>query len=114
MAGRGEAPYDLARLKRAAAAGEPMALETFALSSAWLGAVSGDLAFTAGVRSGVYIFRPLVLSLGDLFDRRVCRASFEAKGPMSPYMRDIGLYLVKASNCGLLGSSSLSTQEARR
>lgn len=61
-----------------------------------------------------YIFRPLVLSLGDLFDRRVCRASFEAKGPMSPYMRDIGLYLVKAGNCGLLGSSSLSTQEARR
>ncbi|MET3666122.1 ROK family protein [Caulobacter sp. 1776] len=114
LAGHDDQPFDLPQLIQQAIDGDPAAVEVFELFSAWLGAVAGDLALTAGARSGVYIFSPLVVSLGDLFDRRICRDRFEAKGPMSPYMRKIGLYLVKADNCGLLGLSNLLTREALR
>jgi glucokinase len=90
-----------------ARAGQPVAREAFLLFSEWLGAVAGDLALIAGARSGVYIFSPMVLGWADLLDRDLCRASFEAKGRMSPYVADIPLFLVTEPECGLLGLSTL-------
>ncbi len=84
-----------------------MAIEAFQLFSEWLGVVAGDLALTAGARSGVYVFSPMVLAWGDLFDRDLCRSSFEAKGRMSGYATEIPLFLVTEQNCGLLGLSTL-------
>jgi glucokinase len=93
-----------------ARSGQPVAREAFLLFSEWLGAVAGDLALIAGARSGVYIFSPMVLGWADLFDRGLCRASFEAKGRMSHYVADIPLYLVTEPECGLLGLSTLFDQ----
>ena len=97
----------IAALIEAAKAGDPVALEAFHLFSEWLGVVAGDLALTAGARSGVYVFSPMVLAWRDLFDRDLCRKAFEAKGRMSGYVTDIPLYLVTEQNCGLLGLSTL-------
>ena len=114
LEGRDDPPFELGALADTAIAGDPLAGEVFQLFSGWLGGMSGDLALTAGARSGVYIFSALVLSVGALFDRAVCRARFEAKGPMSPYMDEIGLYLVTATECGLLGLSSVLERPALR
>lgn len=94
-------------LIEAAKSGSPVALEAFQLFSEWLGVVAGDLALTAGARSGVYVFSPMVLGWDKLFDRDRCRAAFEAKGSMSGYVAEIPLYLVTEQNCGLLGLSTL-------
>ncbi|CAN5282744.1 hypothetical protein BH10PSE3_BH10PSE3_17150 [soil metagenome] len=97
----------LALLVEAAQAGDAVALEAFALFSQWLGVVAGDLALTAGARSGVYVFSPMILACGERFDRDLCRAAFEAKGRMSSYVADIPLFLVTEPHCGLLGLSTL-------
>ena len=100
-------PSTAALLLEAAQAGDGVAREAFLLFSQWLGVVAGDLALTAGARSGVYVFSPMVLAWGDQFDRHVCRSSFEAKGRMTAYVADIPLFLVTEKECGLLGLSTL-------
>lgn len=97
----------VALLVEAAQAGDAVACEAFALFSQWLGVVAGDLALTAGARSGVYVFSPMILAWGERFDRDLCRAAFEAKGRMSGYVTDIPLFLVTERHCGLLGLSTL-------
>jgi len=97
----------VALLLEAAQAGDAVAREAFQMFSQWLGVVAGDLALTAGARSGVYVFSPMILAWGGQFDRELCRASFQAKGPMSGYVADIPLFLVTEQHCGLLGLSTL-------
>lgn len=84
-----------------------MAREAFELFSQWLGVVAGGLALTAGARSGVYVFSPIILAWGEQFDRALCRTCFETKGRMSAYVADIPLFLVTETECGLLGPSPL-------
>ncbi|WP_426030411.1 glucokinase [Caulobacter sp. DWP3-1-3b2] len=62
---------------------------------------------TAGARSGIYIFNPMILSWGEHFNKHRCRSCFEAKGRMAGYVADIPLFLVTERNCGLLGLSTL-------
>ncbi len=100
-------PGTVALLLETAQSGDVVARETFQLFSQWLGVVAGDLALTAGARSGVYVFSPMILAWGKQFDRALCRASFEAKGRMSGYVADIPLFLVTEQDCGLLGLSTL-------
>lgn len=97
----------VASLIDAAGSGDAVAQEAFGLFSEWLGVVAGDLALTAGARSGVYLFSPMVLAWGEHFDRQRCRECFEAKGRMSGYNTDIPLFLVTEPDCGLLGLSTL-------
>lgn len=97
----------VALLVEAAQARNAVACEAFELFSQWLGVVAGDLALTAGARSGVYVFSPMILAWGEQFDRDLCRAAFEAKGRMSGYVADIPLFLVTEQHCGLLGLSTL-------
>lgn len=107
LAGAPERPANLQALLDAADRGDPVALETFALVSGWLGAVCGNLVLTAGARSGVYLISATVLSWGDRLDRAVARHRFEAKGRMAAYLRDVPFYLVNDPNCGLLGLTTL-------
>jgi len=107
LAGSPWRPGDLRTLLDAAERGEPVARETFALVSGWLGAVCGNLVLTVGARSGVYIISAVVLSWGDWLDRATVRRRFEAKGRMADYLRDVPLYLVNDVNCGLLGLTTL-------
>lgn len=94
-------------LLEAAEAGDGVAREAFQLFSQWLGVVAGDLALTAGARSGVYVFSPMILAWGEQFDRALCRACFETKGRMTTYVADIPLFFVTEKECGLLGLSTL-------
>jgi len=103
LAGAPARPIDMAALLAAARQGDPIARETFALVSGWLGAVSGNLVLMAGARSGVYIISATVLSWAEMLDRALVRERFEAKGRMAAYLRDVPLYLVNEPNCGLLG-----------
>ncbi|ADG12401.1 glucokinase [Caulobacter segnis] len=107
LAGAPARPDNAQALIAAAEREEPVARETFALVSAWLGAVCGNLVLTVGARSGIYIISATVLSWGRHLDRQILRRRFEAKGQMADYMRDVPLYLVNDPNCGLLGLSTL-------
>ena len=94
-------------LMTAAKAGDAVAREAFQLFAEWLGVVAGDLALTAGARSGVYVFSPMILAWGEHFDQDRCRACFEAKGRMSSYVADVPLFFIVEQNCGLLSLSTL-------
>jgi glucokinase len=107
LAGGGDARLSREEVQALADGGDPTARLTFQLLSGWLGAVAGNLALTAGARSGVYVFSPFVASWGDQFDRALCRTRFEAKGRMAHFMTDVPLYLVGHDDSGLLGLSAL-------
>ncbi|MDB5456332.1 MAG: Glucokinase [Caulobacter sp.] len=107
LAGGPDARLTRDEVQTLAEGGDPTAQLTFQLQSGWVGAVAGNLALTAGARSGVYMFSPFIASWGAQFDRGVCRTRFEAKGRMAGYMTGVPLYLVGADDCGLLGLSAL-------
>jgi glucokinase len=107
LAGGADARLSREEVQTLADGGDATARLTFQLLSGWLGAVAGNLALTAGARSGVYMFSPFVASWGDQFDRELCRTRFEAKGRMAHFMTDVPLYLVGHDDSGLLGLSAL-------
>jgi glucokinase len=81
------------------------ALERF---SAMMGAAAGDLALTLGARGGIYIGGGLCKRLGDLFDRRLFRRAFVAKGRLGYFLEPIPTYLVVRRDPGLLGAAALA------
>lgn len=107
LAGGADARLAWGEIQALADGGDPTARLTFQLLSGWLGAVAGNLALTAGARSGVYMFSPFVAGWGDQFDRALCRTRFEAKGRMAHFMAGVPLYLVGHDDSGLLGLSAL-------
>jgi glucokinase len=98
-------------IARAAQAGtDPLATETVAIFTGMLGSTAGSLALTLGARGGVYIAGGIIRQWGTLFDRKLFRHRFEAKGRMRNYLAPIPCYLVTAEDLAFRGLAALLTQ----
>jgi len=89
------------------AGGDPMAEETIATFTAFLGSVAGDLALTLGARGGVYIAGGIVPGWGERFDGRRFLERFRAKGRFRSYLSSIPVHVVTHAHPGLLGVEHL-------
>jgi glucokinase len=96
---------DIARAARDA--NDPVAVETVHLFTAWLGAVAGNLALTFGGRGGVYIAGGIVPQWGELFDAKLFRHRFEAKGRMQSFLHPIPTYLITAKDLAFRGLAEM-------
>ena len=96
---------DIARA--ASVATDPVAVETVELFTAWLGAAAGNLALTFGARGGVYIAGGIVPQWGDLFDAKLFRRRFEAKGRARNFLQPIPTYLITAKDLAFHGLAEM-------
>jgi glucokinase len=96
---------DIAKAARAKM--DPLAVEAVHLFTGWLGAVAGNLALAYGGRGGVYIAGGIVPQWGDLFDAKLFRHRFEAKGRMRNYLHPIPTYLIKAKDLAFRGLAEM-------
>ncbi|MCU0957868.1 MAG: glucokinase [Hydrogenophaga sp.] len=84
----------------------PQAVEALDMFCALLGSVAGNLALTLGARGGVYVGGGIVPRLGTVFDRSAFRERFESKGRFRPYLSEIPVWVITASQSpALLGAS---------
>ena len=83
------------------------AVEAVALFTGWLGSVAGNLALTLGAQGGVYIAGGIVPQWGDLFDAKLFRRRFEAKGRMRGFLAPIPTYVVTAKDLAFRGLAEM-------
>ena len=106
--GRHGADRSAAGIARAAFAGtDPVAAETIATFTGFLGSVAGDLALTLGARGGVYVAGGIVPGWGERFDARRFLERFHAKGRFRPYLSAIPVHVVTHPHPGLVGVEHL-------
>ena len=84
---------------------DSMAEETLALFCRIFGSVTGSIALTTGCLGGIYITSDLVRNFLDFFLKSDFLRSFEDKGRLDYYMRDIPIFISKRANMGLIGST---------
>lgn len=96
---------DIAKAARAKT--DPTATEAIQLFTGWLGSVAGNLALSFGGRGGVYIAGGIVPKWGDLFDAKLFRHRFEAKGRMRNFLHPIPTYLITAKDLAFRGLAEM-------
>lgn len=96
---------DIAKAARAKT--DAVAVEAVALFTGWLGSVAGDLALTLGAQGGVYIAGGIVAQWGELFDTKLFRRRFEAKGRIKYFLEPIPCYLVTAKDLAFRGLAAM-------
>ena len=84
---------------------DSMAMETLTLFCRIFGSVTGSIALTTGCLGGIYITSDLVRNFLDFFLKSDFLKSFEDKGRLDYYMRDIPIFISKKANMGLIGST---------
>lgn len=93
----------------------PLSREAVALFCGWLGAVAGDVALTLGARGGVYIAGGIVpgwaAAMPGLFDEKLFRARFEAKGRLESWMKKVPAFVVTRPNAALLGLAHAARED---
>ncbi len=102
--------HDIAAAARAKS--NPAAVEAVALFTGWLGSAAGNLALTLGAQGGVYIAGGIVPQWGDLFDAKLFRRRFEAKGRMRSFLAPIPCYVVTAKDLAFRGLSELIRKQS--
>jgi len=90
-----------------ATCGDQRALACVQQFSAWLGAVSGDLALAVGARGGVYLTGGILHAWGGLFPVDAFRTRFVAKGRYREYLSAIPTWLVTAPYPAMIGLREL-------
>ena len=94
---------------------DSMAIETLALFCRIFGSVTGSIALTTGCLGGIYITSDLVRNFLDFFLKSDFLKSFEDKGRLDYYMRDIPIFISKRANMGLIGSTyHINNQEIQK
>jgi glucokinase len=93
--------------KAARAKTDAVAVEAVALFTGWLGSIAGDLALTLGAQGGVYIAGGIVAQWGELFDAKLFRRRFEAKGRIKYFLEPIPCYLVTAKDLAFRGLAAM-------
>lgn len=91
----------------ARAKSNPAAVEAVELFTGWLGAVAGNAALTLGAEGGVYIAGGIIPQWGDLFDAKLFRRRFEAKGRMRGFLAPIPTYLITAKDLAFRGLAEM-------
>lgn len=97
--------HDIALAARAGR--DAAAVEAVALFTGWLGSVAGNLALILGAQGGVYIAGGIVPQWGDLFDAKLFRRRFEAKGRMRGLLAPIPTYVVTAKDLAFRGLAEM-------
>ena len=85
--------------------------EALAMMCALLGSVAGNLALTLGAKGGVYIGGGIVPRLGDWFARSPFRQRFEAKGRFQPYLAEIPVWVINASQSPALAGAAVALDQ---
>ena len=85
--------------------------EALSMLCAFLGSVAGNLALTLGAKGGVYIGGGIVPRLGDWFARSPFRARFEAKGRFQPYLAEIPVWVIMASQSPALAGAAVALDQ---
>jgi glucokinase len=107
LSGEHAAPLTAAQITNAGIEDEiPRAREATAMFCAMLGTIAGNLALTIGARGGIYIAGGIVPRIADFFAHSQFRRRFEARGPMSYYVKSIPTRLVLEADLGLLGAAA--------
>ena len=102
-----------AEIARDAFAGrDPIAVETIAAFTGFLGSVAGDLALTLGARAGVYIAGGIVTGWGERFDTQHFLDRFLAKGRFRAYLSVVPVHVVTHAHPGLAGVEHLLSRGA--
>ena len=86
---------------------DPIAQETIAAFTNFLGSVAGDLALALGARGGLYIAGGIVPGWGDRFDAARFLERFRAKGRFRSYLSTIPAHVVTHPYPGLVGVEHL-------
>lgn len=86
-----------------AARGDAVAVETYAIFFALLGAVAGNLALTVGARGGVYIGGGIVPRVLGLLENSPFRERFIGKGRYRGYLDAIPTAVITAPTPAFLG-----------
>ncbi|AUI73083.1 glucokinase [Candidatus Portiera aleyrodidarum] len=84
---------------------DPLAYKTILMFCKLLGHVTGDMALTLGAKGGVYLCGGILPRIIKILDNSDFRNSFDNKGRMSFYNKEISTWLVKSKWIGLLGSA---------
>ena len=107
---RDKTAADIAR--DAFAGRDPVAVETIAVFTGFLGSVAGDLALTLGARGGVYIAGGIVPGWGARFEARRFLDRFRAKGRFRTWLSAIPVHVVVHPYPGLAGIERLLEHRA--
>ena len=86
---------------------DPVAEETIAVFTGFLGSVAGDLALTLGARGGMYIAGGIVSGWGERFDAARFLDRFRAKGRFRAYLSAVPVHVVTHPYPGLVGVERL-------
>ena len=86
---------------------DPVAEETVATFTGFLGSVAGDLALTLGARGGVYVAGGIVPGWGDGFDAAHCLDRFRAKGRFRAWLDAVPVCVVTHPFPALAGAEHL-------
>ncbi len=93
--------------ERALAGSDAGCVNAVQMFLAIVGSVSGDIALVQGATGGVYLGGGILPRLAPLIPGSELVSRFQAKGPLSPYMKDIPLRLITADNPALTGAAAL-------
>ncbi|MGB7432272.1 MAG: glucokinase [Ahrensia sp.] len=92
---------------------DPVATETIALFSEYLGRVAGDLALVFMARGGIYLSGGITQKIRDVFDEARFRAAFENKAPHTEIMRDIPTYSIVRDDAPMQGLAAYARTPQR-
>jgi glucokinase len=104
---------DAASVARAAASGDPGAIETVRLFSRLLGEFAGDACLAFQALEGVYLCGGVLSGLTATFDARGFLVSFAAKGRFAAPLRRVPVYLVAGHELGLQGAARFLAGQCR-
>jgi len=85
---------------------DPVCHQTLEMFCNLLGTAAGGLAMTVCATGGIYIAGGIVPRIADFFAHSQFRRRFEARGPMSYYVKSIPTRLVLEADLGLLGAAA--------
>lgn len=98
--------------ERARRKADPVAVETVSMMTGWLGSFAGDVALIAGATGGVFLAGGVLPRWGALFDTRLFRHRFTAKGTHRTLMERIPVTLIVDREATFKGLIALLGQGA--
>lgn len=105
IAGRPVRPLSAAAIVEHASQGDADCRATVSRFCSIFGAVAGDIALAQGARGGVLIAGGIAGKIEPYLMEGSFRATFEAKGRLSPFVKAIPTRLIVNSNAALLGAA---------
>jgi len=91
---------------RAIGVADPVCHQSLEMFCNLLGTAAGGLAVTVCATGGVYIAGGILPRLSDFLEQSRFRRRFEARGPMSDYVKAIPTRLVVEPELGLIGAAA--------